>query len=65
VCRTFEMTRVFFMGVILLGSTEDMYSTFVERVEAVMSHRIQPPAKFRGILMFGAFRDAFNCLDCV
>jgi hypothetical protein len=39
--------------------------TCVERVEAVLSHRIQPPAKFRLIVMFGAFRDAFNCLDCI
>jgi len=30
-----------------------------------MSHRIQPPAEFRVILMFGASGDAFNCLDCI
>jgi len=30
-----------------------------------MSHRIQPPAEFRVVLMFGAFGDAFNCLDCI
>jgi hypothetical protein len=58
---------IFNVGVILLGNYGRHFTfvPYVDRVEAVMSPRIQPPAKFCVMLIAYAFRDAFNCLDCI